>query len=134
MFQAKYFSEHGKALFLILAMLMVFGLSVNVVCAQDESVSGASVEAASEAKTDKNSKTAEKTQTEEASAPSNEQSALESGEGDGIISISDAMKQGQLKHEKNLVDKFLLGIAVIFLVIAFLLFNSLPPSSPETGS
>lgn len=50
-----------------------------------------------------------------------------------IISISDALKQGQLAHEKNLVNKFLLGIAVLFLVIAFLLFNSLPPSSPESG-
>lgn len=51
-----------------------------------------------------------------------------------IISISDALKQGQLAHEKNLVNKFLLGIAVLFLLIAFLLFNSLPPSSPESGS
>lgn len=51
-----------------------------------------------------------------------------------IISITDALKQGQIQHEKNLVDKFLLGIAVIFLVIAFFLFNSLPPSSPEQGS
>lgn len=50
-----------------------------------------------------------------------------------IISISDALKQGQLAHEKNLVNKFLLGIAVLFLLIAFLLFNSLPPSSPESG-
>lgn len=50
-----------------------------------------------------------------------------------IISISDALKQGQIQHEKNLVDKFLLGIAILFLVIAFLLFNSLPPSSPESN-
>ena len=51
-----------------------------------------------------------------------------------IISITDALKQGQLQHEKNLVDKFLFGIAIIFFVIAFLLFNSLPPSSPEQGN
>ncbi len=54
-------------------------------------------------------------------------------EEEDIISISDALKQGQIQHEKNLVDKFLLGIAVLFLVIAFLLFNSLPPSSPESN-
>lgn len=51
-----------------------------------------------------------------------------------VVSITEDIKQGQIRHEKDLVDKFLFGIAVIFFVIAFLLFNSLPPSSPEQGS
>lgn len=60
--------------------------------------------------------------------------ALTPSEGEEIISITDALKQGQLSHEKNLVDKFLLGIAILFLVIAFLLFNSLPPNSEESST
>ncbi|MBZ0184897.1 MAG: hypothetical protein K8F91_01505 [Candidatus Obscuribacterales bacterium] len=60
---------------------------------------------------------------------------LEAGsdEDEDIKSVGEVIQDGQLAHEKILVDRFLFGVSLIFLLIAFLLFRSLPPKGKEAG-
>ncbi len=44
-----------------------------------------------------------------------------------VISVRDLLFERQIAHEKSLIDKFLLGVAILFSIIAMLLFVSLPP-------
>lgn len=44
-----------------------------------------------------------------------------------VISVRDMLFERQIEHEKSLIDKFLLGVAILFSIIAMLLFISLPP-------
>ncbi|MBK9146060.1 MAG: hypothetical protein IPM23_26640 [Candidatus Melainabacteria bacterium] len=52
---------------------------------------------------------------------------------DDVKSIGEIVQDGQIAHEKALIDRFLFGIAIVFLFIATLLFSSLPPKSGEAG-
>lgn len=46
-----------------------------------------------------------------------------------VISVRDMLFQRQVEHEKNLIDKFLLGVAILFSIISMMLFISLPPEA-----
>ncbi len=48
-----------------------------------------------------------------------------------VISIRDMVFERQVEHEKNLIHKFLLGVSILFSIIAMLLFVSLPPQDND---
>lgn len=48
-----------------------------------------------------------------------------------VISVHDMLFERQVEHEKNLIHKFLLGVSIIFSIIAMLLFVSLPPQDKD---
>jgi hypothetical protein len=48
-----------------------------------------------------------------------------------VISIHDMLFERQVEHEKNLIHKFLLGVSILFSIIAMLLFVSLPPQDND---
>lgn len=50
---------------------------------------------------------------------------------DHVISVRDMLFARQVEHEKSLIDKFLLGVAILFSIIAMLLFVSLPPQEAK---
>ncbi|MCA9800935.1 MAG: hypothetical protein KC777_03060 [Cyanobacteria bacterium HKST-UBA02] len=64
-----------------------------------------------------------------------EKSTVEAGANrdDDVKSIGEIIQDGQIAHEKALIDRFLFGIAIVFLFIATLLFSSLPPKPGEAG-
>ncbi|MGD9683828.1 MAG: hypothetical protein AB7W16_21895 [Candidatus Obscuribacterales bacterium] len=59
--------------------------------------------------------------------------AAGSNRDDDVKSIGEIIQDGQIAHEKALIDRFLFGIAIVFLFIATLLFSSLPPKRGEAG-
>lgn len=48
-----------------------------------------------------------------------------------VISVRDMVFERQVEHEKNLIHKFLLGVAIMFSIIATILFVSLPPQDND---
>jgi len=70
-----------------------------------------------------------------AATPAVDKSTAETGDrrDNDVKSIGEIIQDGQIAHEKALVDRFLFGIAIVFLFLATLLFSSLPPKSGEAG-
>ncbi|MCW5824636.1 MAG: hypothetical protein KIT34_17695 [Cyanobacteria bacterium TGS_CYA1] len=48
-----------------------------------------------------------------------------------VMSVRDMLFERQVEHEKNLIHKFLLGVAIMFSIIATILFVSLPPQDAD---
>jgi len=48
-----------------------------------------------------------------------------------VMSVRDMLFERQVEHEKNLIHKFLLGVAILFSIIAMMLFVSLPPQDND---
>lgn len=48
-----------------------------------------------------------------------------------VMSVRDLLFERQVEHEKNLIHKFLLGVAILFSIIATMLFISLPPQDND---